>query len=308
MHWFYFALASPVLTSFGNFIDKILTERFVSKEASIWVLSLYSSLFSLLVIPIIYFFNREVFAVSFSEAALLILAGMVEIFSVFLYLNALRDEDASTVVPIFQSIPVFGFILGFLILGETLTTGQMLAGLIIILGGVLLTLEYSSERKLHVKLGPLLFMLASSFCFALYDALFKYGALNTSFWTSVFWQHVGIGILGVVLFLGVGKYRRAFIDNIRTNGKNVFGLNFLNETLYVVGVGFYSYALLLAPIAIVATASVYQPVIVFAIGLFFTIFLPHILSETISVRHFFQKISAILIILIGSAYLINVPF
>lgn len=305
MHWFYFALVSPILTSFGNYIDKVLTERFISKEASVLVLSLYSSLFSLLVIPIVYLFNRNVFAISFAEATLLIVAGIVEIFSVFLYLNALRNEDTSTVVPIFQTIPVFGFFFGFLILGETLTGAQIAAGLIIVLGGILLTLEFSSERKLHLKVAPLLFMLASSLCFALYDALFKYGAIKTSFWTSVFWQHVGVGLVGVILFVCTAKYRNAFVDNIRANGKKVLGLNLLNETLYVVGVGFYSYALLLAPIAIVATASVYQPVIVFVIGLFFTIFLPHILTEKVSVRHFFQKLVAILIILIGSVYLVG---
>lgn len=305
MHWFFIALVSPILTSFGNFIDKALTEKFISKEASIWVLSLYSSLFSLLVIPLLWIFNPQVFSIEWENALVLILAGMIEILSVFLYLNALRDEDTSTVVPVFQSIPFFAFILGFLVLGETLTNAQMTAGLVIIFGGVLLTVEFSRERIFTIRLAPLLFMLAASFSFALYDTLFKFAAIQESFWTSVFWQHTGMGLLGLTIFFLNRKRRHGFIENMRANGKKVFSLNVLNEFLYSIGVGFYSFALLLAPIAIVATVNVYQPVIVFVIGLLFTLFLPHIISERISPGHVAQKLFAMAIILIGSIYLVG---
>ncbi len=303
MHWFFIALVSPVLTSFGNFIDKVLTEKYISKDASIWVLSLYSSLFSLLVAPILWILNPDVLSIEVQNAAILMLAGVVEITSVFLYLNALRDEDTSTVVPVFQTIPFFAFILGFLVLGETLTSTQLAAGAVIVLGGVLLTIEFSKEKTVSIRLAPLAFMLAASFSFALYDTLFKLGALEESFWVSVFWQHVGMGALGLFLFVSSKLRRKAFLSNVRENGSKVLGLNILNESLYTVGVGFYSYALLLVPIAIVATVNVYQPIIVFFIGLFFTLFLPHILSERISAGHIMQKLFAIFVILIGSVYL-----
>lgn len=306
MHWFAFAIVTPILVSAGNFIDKILTERFISKEASIWVLMFYSSLFSLIVFPIIWAFNPSVINAPIVPVLLLMLAGVIELVSVFLYLNALRDEDASTVVPFFQSIPVFSLILGYLILGETIGMDQAIAGLIIILGGVLLTLEFSEDRRrVRMRIPTLMLMLGSSFSFALYDALFKFNALQESFWTSLFWQHVGMALAGIALYCVMRQYRKDFKQNLKENGGKVFGLNVLNEVLYAVGMAFYAYALLLAPIAIVATATVYQPVFVFIGGLFFTLFLPHILTEKFTARHIAQKVCSIAVIVVASLYLMG---
>lgn len=303
MSWFFLALVTPALTSVGNFIDKLLTERFVSKEATVGVLSLYSALFSLTVLPVLFFASHDVLAIEMRNAGLLILAGVIEIISVFLYLNALRDEDTSTVVPLFQSIPVFSLVFGYLLLNETLSGLQTLAGSIIVLGGVILTLEFSEERKVRIRSKTLVLMLGASACFALYDALFKLSALSENFWTALFWQHVGIALLGVIVFAGKVSYRRDFMLSVQSNGQAVFGLNVLNELLYAIGVGFYSYALLLAPIALVATVTTYQPVFVFGLGTLLTLIFPHLIHERITPRHLLQKCFAIGIMVMASGYL-----
>lgn len=305
MSWFFIALGAPLLWALTNFIDKTLIQRFVSKETGVWILSLYSALFSLLVAPIILILNFDVLSISMPHALLLMAAGWAEVISIFLYLNALKNEDTSTVVPIFQTIPVFGLVFGFFILGEQLAIGQVLAIFGVVLGAIILTLEFSGERRFRTRWTPLCLMLGASLLFAFYDALFKYVALREEFWTAVFWQHVGVAFLGILFLASRKKYRTGFIKNIRQHGGRVLGFNAINEGLYTLGVMIYSFALLLAPIALVATTNAYQPLFVFVIGLFFTLFLPSILTEKLSLRHAAQKIVAILIIIVSSAHLLQ---
>lgn len=297
------ALVTPALTSVGNFVDKFLTERCVSKEVTVGVLSLYSSLFSLLVLPVLFLINQDVLSIAIQSAGLLVIAGMIEMISVFLYLSALKDDDTSTVVPLFQTIPIFSLVLGYFFLNETLSGHQMLAALFIVIGGVILTFEFSSEGGVRFRSRVLILMLGASFCFAFYDALFKFSALSQNFWSALFWQHVGIALLGVLVFLSNAAYRRDFLLNVRNNGRIVLGLNIFNELLYVIGVGFYSYALLLAPIALVATVTTYQPVFVFGIGMLLTLFFPHLIREQVSSEHLVQKGLAITLIVVASGYL-----
>lgn len=301
--WFLIGLITPTLASIGNFIDKFLIERYLVRDASVWVLSLYSALISVIVAPVLLFFAPNAFHIPLANIGVLMFAGMIEMLSVFLYLSALRDEETSTVVPLFQTIPIFSFVLGFVILGETLGLGQILAGLGVIVGSVILTLELEQGKR-AIKWVPLLLMLSSSFCFAFYDALFKWSAIQETFWVSLFWQHVGAAVLGLAVFVLVRAHRRAFLSSIHVNGKWVFGLNAFNEVLNVVGTGVYSYVLLLAPIAIVATVTSYQPIFVFIIGLMLTLFFPKLIQEKIALRQLLQKGAAIAVIVACSLYLV----
>lgn len=302
MNWFTIALFAPALWALSNFIDKYLVERFVKQEGTVVTLLLYSTLFSMVVFPLIYIVNPSVLAVEPKDMWVLIGAGVIEVVSIGFYLRALFSNDASTALPFFQTIPVFSFFLGFLFLQETLATNQLIAGAVIILGGMILALE-KGEKGTRLKISLLALMLSASFFFALYDTLFKLGAIETSFWTSVFWQHVGVCLSGAVIFLARKRHRTEFISSIKENGRRIFSLNVANEVIYAVGVMIFSYALLLAPIAIVATVNVYHPIFVFVVGLFLTLFFPHIIKESLEPRQVIIKIVAIAIIFAASVYL-----
>ncbi|HEY0010846.1 MAG TPA: EamA family transporter [Candidatus Paceibacterota bacterium] len=305
MSWFYIALIAPFLWAICNLIDKVLIEKYMQRDHSVVVLLLYSMLFSVFVFPVVYMLRPAVIHVELGNALLFMLAGVVEMAAVGLYLRALLDDDASRVVPFYQLIPLFSVILGYVVLGEVLTMPQLIAGAIIIMGGMLLTFEFSEDSPSRFKWGLLGLMLLSSFCYSLYDTLFKFSAIRESFWAGIFWQHLGSALAACALLVCARRYRAQFFANVRTNGAKVVSLNLTNEFLYTLGIIVLSFSLLLAPIALVATANVYQPIFVFVIGLFFTLFLPHILEESLSPRHMAIKGLAIVTIFIGSAYLLQ---
>lgn len=304
MSWFLIALLANIPWTVGNFIDKLLTERFVHGEGRALVLTLYTSLLSLLILPTVLYFNPQVFGTTILNAGIFVLAGMIEMTGVILYLKALLKDDTSTVVPFFQLVPIFSLILGFVFLGEVLTSHQLLAGLGIVLGGTILSLEISEEKRLRFKGSLILLMVVSSFCYASFDALFKYGALREDFWTGVFWQHIGIVFTSILIFIFRPGCGAGFIENIKKRGVRVFGLNMLNEGVYVLGMMMFSYALLLAPIALIATTNAYQPVFVFLLGLLMTLVFPRYIKEKITTAHLLHKTFAIAIIVISSIFLV----
>lgn len=307
MSWFFIALLGTLLWSIGNFVDKVLAERFGNNTqwSGTWGLVLYSSLFSLILIPVFLIFSPAEITGNIRAIGILMLAGAAEIVGIFLYLRALQDEDTSSVVPYFQTIPLFSFLLGFLILGETLTLTQALAGLGVVIGGVLLSLEINAGRSVSFKLSLVLLTLASSACFALFDALFKYGALQEGYWSGVMWQHVGIFVAGLLVFCVHKNARNGFLSSLQQTPVVNVGLNTINEIFYVSGVMFFLFALTLAPIALVATVNAFQPVFVFVVGALLTLIWPKFIKEDISRRHLFHKGLAIAVIVISSVFLVS---
>src|SRR3989338_5774192 len=120
MNWFFIALLAPALWSASNHCDKYLISRYFNGVGT-GALVLFSSLVGLLVLPVILLFQPTVIEVSFSNALAMIVSGIIAIIGIVLYLYAMKKDEASIVTPLFQTIPVFAFILGYFVLGETLT-------------------------------------------------------------------------------------------------------------------------------------------------------------------------------------------
>jgi len=107
-------------------------------------------------------------------------------------------------------------------------------------------------------------------------------------------------LVGIGIFTFIRSYRRHFLSAIQNNSKAILLLNATNESLYILGNIAFSFAYLLAPIALVLLAESYQPIFVLAIGIFLTIFFPKISVEKIQAKHLWQKVIAILITGIGT--------
>ncbi|KND47365.1 MAG: hypothetical protein AB199_02970 [Parcubacteria bacterium C7867-004] len=298
---FLLALIPLVLWASSNFIDKILLSKYFP-DGSVSILMAYSGLFGIVAAPIYLILDPAALSVTPLIGLALFAAGLLSAFAVWLYLYALTIEDTSTVLPFFQTTPIFGLIFGFLILNETITTSQALFGALIILGGMVLAFDIEKGKPISVKWKLLGFVLSASALFALYEAVFKLLALEEGFWISMFWQSVSLAVIGIGILL-VPSQRRAFFSHMRSSGTPIFGLNIFNEFITGVGTAAYNYLVLLAPIALVMLTHVYQSVVVFVMGLLLSLFLPGLIDEKRSPRILVQKISALILITISSVFL-----
>ena len=298
MNWFFIALIGPILYAISNHTDKYLLEKYF-KGGEAGALVIFSALFSVVTLPIIYLIEPAVFSLGAKATLILTLNGTLNVVCLILYYKALKGEETSTVIPFYQTIPIFGFILGYFVLGEVLSINQIIASGLIIVGTIILSLDLSSSRT-RVKKRVAILMLSTSFLFAVSGVIFKMVAIEEGFWESIFWDFSGKVILGVFLYIAFISYRRQFIKLLKMNSLSLISINSFNEALFILADGISAFATLLAPIALVMMVNGFQPLFVFLIGIIMTLFFPKIVDETLSKEIIAQKILAIGIITIGT--------
>jgi drug/metabolite transporter (DMT)-like permease len=304
MNWFFIALGAPFLWAIVNIADNYLVTRFSRKEEekSSGALVLFSSLIGLVIAFLIWIFYPAVFTTSLVDRILLLLCGVLTVIWIILYLFSLELEETSSVVPWFLSVPVFGYILGYIFLGENLVLSQFLGAGIIFAGLALISINFEPGKK-RFKGKHVYYMFFASVAIAVSGVLFKYVAVGNDFWASSFWEYLGLGISGLFIFLFIPKYRESFLHMNRTSGHIILTVNLASEFMSVTGNLLSNYALLLAPAVLVFLVSSFQPAIVLLLTVICTKFFPHIVKEDLSWRKLSPKILALIFIITGSCFL-----
>lgn len=303
MNWFFIALITPIAHAAVNHLDKHLLSKYF-KGGHVGSLVLFSALFAAVALPVIYFMDPGVLSVKTSDVLLLIFNGFLLVLAYICYFYALNKDEASFVAPLFQLIPVFGFILGYFFLGETLTRQEIIGALVIIFGAVILSLELTGG-SIKVKKVVILLMIASSLLYAINAVLFKFVAVEQQgFLPALFWDFSGKVVIGLLILATIKSYREQFFAVLKQNSTAILSLNILNEVLALVGEAALVFAVLLAPVVLVQVVSGFQPLFVFIFGILLTILAPSFGKELLTRQAIFQKIAGIVLIVIGT-YLIN---
>lgn len=302
MNWFFIALLAPALWSATNHIDKFLISKYF-KGMSTGALILFSSIAGMFVLPFILAFHSNVLNIEPLNALIIIGLSLISLLTLYTYFYALRKDEASIVVPLFQTIPIFSYILGYFVLGETLTVKQILAAILVIVGAIAISLDIT-DKKPKLKSEVFLVMLLSSFLVALGGLLFKVVAIQADFLTTSFWAYVGDALVGIFMFTFIKSYRQQFLGVFKQNRITVISINVLNELLNIIAVMCIRFATLLAPLALVWLVNGFQPFFVFAYGVILTLFFPNLGSESLIKKHLIQKVLAIIVMFIGT-YFIN---
>ena len=263
---------------------------------------IFSALFGLFVLPFALLFDQSVFQIGTLNISTLALSGFLYIVGLIPYLWALDLDEVSIVIPIFQTIPVFGFIYAYFVLGETLTPQQIFASILIITGAIGISLDLSQGMP-KLKKKVLFYMLLASAIFAGVDLLFKFIAVSEGFWAGMFWHFTGYLIFAIPVLIFVRKYRQQFLRLMRENKVLILSVNSINETLNLVARGMFGYATLLAPLALVQVVNGFQPFFVFIYGVVLTLFFPPLGAEKLIRKNVVQKILAIIVIFIGTYFL-----
>jgi uncharacterized membrane protein len=298
MSWPFFAFCGPVLWAISVHLDKYLVERFF-KDANVAIMVLFTALVVVLALPIIWYFEPTVLNPSLGSIALIVLAGILYMTGMLFYLRALQNEEASVVAPFFQTGPLFGYVLAYVVLGEILSPRQLLGGALIIVGALFVSIRIGHGRKtFKARLAAL--MVSCGFIMALSSLIFKVFALKVAFWTTTFWMFVGEGIFGVVLLL-IPSYRKQFVALLRSNTAALLSINASNELINLGGGLGNRYALLLAPLSLVQAIGSTTTLFVFVFGVVLSIFFPRFGRETLSGRDLVQKGVAAVLVATGVA-------
>lgn len=303
MNWFLIALIGPILYAITNHLDKYIIEKYFKGGGSGFLI-IFSSVFSILLLPLIWIFiHPNIWGVSCPQAIVLILNGMLASMALKLAFKALGKDEASFVLPLYQMIPVFTFILAYIFLGEKVGAEQIIGSAIIILGATVLSLDIPAGEKMRFKKEVVILMLGSSILYSIEPVVFKYIALETSFWISIFWTVIGQAVFGASLFLFTKKNRDEFLSAIKENGARVLGINSAVEIIFMAAEIVTQFATMLAPVALVLTVGSFQPFFIFIFGILITIFFPKLGKESLEKRQVMQKVFGIGLIIAGTFFI-----
>jgi drug/metabolite transporter (DMT)-like permease len=301
MTWFLASLFAVMMWSASNHIDKHLVSRYF-QGGQIGALSIFASMVCLFIpLGIFIAFPTLIFSLSFQHILTLVGGGILLSLYLLPYFYTLKEEDTSLAIPFYQTIPVFGYLLGFFFLGEILTGKEILAGLLIIAGAVFLSIDI--RGKVTFKMRTCLLMLLSSGIYAFSIFLFKWVAINENFWASCFWESLGVSLFGIILFF-IPAYRRQFLNVFSSGSKSFVPILVLNEALNIGAKLLTNFATLLAPIVFVNLVAGIQPFFVFLYGVVLTKLFPTAIHEDISRKTIIQKCIAMIVIFIGTFLLV----
>lgn len=303
MNWFFIALIAPVLWAITNHFDKYLLTKYF-KGGSVGALMIFSALIGVFVLPVIYLIHPAIFSIKLIFAVLITLNGFLYVLSLLPYLYALAKDEASIVVPLYQLVPVFSYGLAYFALNERLSGLQILASVLIIVGAVALSIEFNGN-KTKFKSQVFWLMVLASFLVALNGLIFKFVAIKEDFWTTSFWEYVGLALFALFLLIFIKSYRRQFLKTLKENRSLVISINGVNEVVNIIAKIAMNFATLLAPLALVWVVNGFQPLFVFIFGIILTLFLPQLGEERIEKKYLLQKILAIIVMFIGT-YLLNI--
>lgn len=303
MSWFIIALIAPFFWTITSYIDKYLISKYF-KGGGIGALMILSAMIGFILLPIIYIIEPGAINLKMSFAIVLTLNGVLYVMGILPYLYAMKEGEASVVVPLFQLTPLFSYFLALIILKETLTVSQIIASLFIVFGAIIISINPGhGQKKFKAKVFWL--MVLSSFIIALNSLIFKFVAIRTTFWTTSFWEYVGFSIFAVILFVFARSYRRQFLLVFKHNRLTVLTINGINEILNILAKIILNFATILAPLALAWVATGFQPFFVLLFGVLLAFFFPKITDESLNKKYLLQKAIAIIIMFIGT-YLLNI--
>ncbi len=293
--WLLFSILAPLLWAVGNPIDGALRRNWIKDDMFM------TGLFALTKLPV-----AIGFMVIFGQGIVLgwpffwmFFAGIIWMLGFVFYYKAMQIEEVSRVVLFLQFQPIIIFIIGAMMLGETLSFSQFIAFLLIFSGSILAAIK-KSESKWHFS-KAFLFIFVADIIWALADVMFKkFAVYFPNFWSAFAVDLFGSSILGLFLFF-LPKYRIVF-KNFRLPIRG-WSMLFISATVGTIGSLAFAYALILGKVALTSVIMGIQPFFAFIFALLLHFFFKEIPRESIAKANLLVKLFSFVLIVSGLVYL-----
>jgi drug/metabolite transporter (DMT)-like permease len=252
--WFVFTLISIFMQGLVNYIDEFLTNNnklpeSSDKQTKIGGLVLISTLMSFVGAALMTFIPHD--PIISNQAKILALSSAIPMVGMYIsYFWLLITYPVHQVTPIFL-ISSLWLLLLELAFGGTITTVGLLGIFTLVYGAYVLDAG-TFKWKIPTKLLLIGIPATSTWAIALYMA--KVATESNSPIAFSYYQMLGVGIVGVLLFILIKKFRDGFLFRIKKQGKVFLGLSLVNESLAEGSFLFGNMAVSIAPVAAYITA------------------------------------------------------
>ena len=164
---------------------------------------------------------------------------------------------------------------------------------IILVGTGIVSVEIEARQISRFRIQTMVYMCLAATCWAGQLTLFKLVALEANVWRTLFWEHVALFGLGLLIYAFMPRMRSQLQAAWRENSSKMMRLNIASEGLVIAASAVVSFALLMAPIAMVMLAESFQAILVFVVGLVLTVLFPKLSLENIRISSLAQKFIAL---------------
>lgn len=319
--WLILAVSSYFINAGVYVADKfMLSKKVHSSIAYAFFVGIWS-IFNFILLPL------DFWVPSFGELMLDLSGGLLFLFTLIFWYKALHQSEATRVVPIVGAlVPIFTLILSALLLGDTLDEAQLLAFIILIAGGVLISFKQTRFYMLkefwirtrnvigrfygsvHAETQPtqriIVNSVVSSFCFAAYYVLMKYIYMNQPFVGSFVWSRLGT-FVGVLLLLLVPAWRASIFHKQHTsNTSKHLGFFILVRILAALAFIMLNWAISFGNVALINSLQGVQFLFLIFMVLIISLYYPKILEEELGKRVIVQKLIGVILVSLGLYILI----
>ena len=301
MHWLIIVLAGHLLNALAFLMDKfLLTKKVLSPFVYAFFIGALGILGAVL-IP----FGFEMG--SANEIINALVGGGTFVAALIFFFSALKANEASRVVPLVGGfVPLFTFILAYFALGERLAQNQILGFAVLVIGGVLITLDKKGPASAKATAGRrtgYLYAIIASLVFAASFVITKQVYLEQNFISGFVWSRLG-GFIAALAILLIPAQRYAIFHQPKEKGSGKTTLLFFTGQIAgALGFVLVNYAISLASVSLVNAMQGVQYAFLLILVVFLGCKFPKILSEKLSGRVLTQKIAAIILISAGIGFI-----
>jgi len=245
----------------------------------------------LLLVPFVGFGVPGLFEIIFC-----LFTGVIYLIAIFSIYQGLEYFEATRVIPTIGAlVPIFtfGFIYAFSGGREMLGLREIIAFIIFILGGLLIS--YTPGKKIISE--SLKISAIGALFLALMFVLSKYIYLNIPFWVGFLWIRIGT-FLAALTFLFMKEVRQDLFGKKHVFGAKTGSLFIANQIVGAGGFILQSWSISLAPLALLSIINALQG-IQYLFLFVFTVMFYRFFKEKMTKRIVIQKIAAIVLIIIG---------
>lgn len=268
--WLILATISVFMQSLVNYIDEYLTNNNKVPDKSdtftkIGGLVLISTLMSFAGAGVMMLIPHDPTTTT-KAIALALLSSLPMVAMYISYFWLLYTYPVHQVVPLFQLSSAWLLAFG-LMSGETVSFSGIMGIAVLMYGAYILD---TGTFKWQIPTKLLMFGIPATSTYALALFLAKVSSEEISPIAFSYYQMLGIGVIGVLLFLVVRRFREGFLLRIKRQGKTFLGLSLVNESLAEGSFLFGNMAVAVAPVAAYVSAMAgVQSVFVMLLFLFF---------------------------------------
>ncbi len=273
MDWVTVAILGTFAIGLVNIIDShLLSRRMPSLRAFLLLVSLFVLPISLV---IAYLFPLPE-GVDAWPLVVTVASGVIRTVSIIILLYTFKTEHVSQAIPVFHTFPVFVALLAVPLLGESLSSLQWLAIIIVVAGAVIISVKRGSGGAATWLGRPFWLLLAASLLMAVADVGSKYALEYISFW-NMYWLS-SLCMVAIFLFISL---RPRIIRQLGTMRRRrpTLALLFANETLAVVGIVLIFWAMEMGPVSLVSAINGSRPLVVLAAAFILSRVSPRFLLE-----------------------------